>query len=146
VPALATGPTAPGQASQADIDAVKQRLGEVPRSAPKAGEGANPIQTEPAHPELEPPPAPVDLRVAPSAPGAVERPSLSGTRPTLKELQEARAVRAQTVDELSGGLYVAGEFITRTPREIPLAQVIARGPGHVAALASDPRIEVELVD
>lgn len=131
-------------ASQAVKDAAARSGGEVPMAAPKGGEGTNTIAFEAPIPALEPPPSPVEYRVAPIAPEQIERASL-GTRPTLEALQSAERVRVQTVDPRSAGIYVAGVWVGREPTEVNLAEVKARGPAHLAALQSDLRIEVEAV-
>lgn len=128
-----------------EVQAVAERLGgQVPRSAPKGGEGVNAILTDSPNPELEPPVPPQLYRHAPVAPGEEERERWGGTRPTAEELEKATEVEVRTVDPKSAGFYVAGIKVERFAQRAPIAGVLRRGASHLAALASDPRIEVRI--
>jgi hypothetical protein len=127
------------------IKANEAILAQPVRAAPKGGEGSNPAPAAAKFPELEPPPPPEEYRVAPVTPEDIVREKF-GERPNVEALRKAVHVRARTLDPLSAGVYVANEFIDRLGRVIPISQVTLRGEAHLAALATDPRIEVELVD
>lgn len=120
--------------------------GEVPRAAPKAGEGTNPDLTTTEHPELEPPVPPTEYRAAPPAPGTEERAKWSGGRPTIEDLEDADYVEVRTVDPASAGFFVAGIRVDRFGVRAPLLPIRKRGEAHLSMLATDPRVEVRIVD
>lgn len=135
------------ETAPAEIQAQADRLGgQVPRAAPKAGEGQNPDATKSAFPELEPPVPPTEFRAAPVAPGEEEREAWPASdRPNLAALEAADEVEVRTTDPKSAPFYVAGVRVDRFGVKAKLAPIIARGRSHVAMLAEDPRVEVRLV-
>lgn len=131
----------------AEIKEQAERLGgQVPRAAPKGGEGVNPDATRTEFPELQPPIPPTEFRAAPVAPGDEEREKWSGARPTIKELEDADVVEVRTLDPKSAPFFVAGIRVDRFGVKANLAPIIARGKSHVAMLANDLRIEVRIAD
>jgi hypothetical protein len=145
-PTSLTGIAPTPGASAADIEAASEQSGgeEPPRAAPKGGEGTNEPARQVEHPELEPPVPPTEYRVAPSAPGELEREEFEGTRPTFDEVKQAGIVLAQTTDKKSAGVYVGGVFVTSTPVEVDVESVLARGASHLRALITDLRVQLKV--
>jgi hypothetical protein len=136
----------PGAPTVSDIEAAAARSGGLaPRSAPKGGEGVNPAARLVRHPELEPPPGPGELRVAPSAASEVEREDW-GEAPTLADLKDAHRIEVRTTDELSVGVFSAGVQVLRDPREVLVASIQDRGAQYLGALLSDPQVQVRIVE
>lgn len=128
---------------------VAERLGgDVPRAAPKAGEGLRTTGTAlaPAAPELEPAPPPAEFRAAPTSPGASERASWPSGGVSFEASQQLEQVRVRTKDPASAGIFVGSVHATRDGAVVNLSEVRARGEEHVRALLSDPRIEVAPVE
>ena len=65
-------------------------------------------------------------------------------RPSAEAVASAKAVLVRTIDELSNGLPVAGEFVGPQPIEVEIARVRARGPSFLASLQTNPHIEVKI--
>lgn len=63
---------------------------------------------------------------------------------TIKELGEATSVRARTKDPESGGVYVAGSYVTKDGVVLSPARIARRGDSFLAALLEDQSIELKL--
>ncbi len=133
------------QAPQAVKDAADKMGGEVPMAAPKGGEGVRVPPYESKVPELEPPPAPTEYRVAPAAPSELPERAGYGDKPKAEDLDVGARLRVRTVDPAAAPVYSGGVYVTRDGVELAVAEVRGRSEAHLAQLLADPRIEVELV-
>lgn len=129
-------------------DAARRQGGAVPMAAPKGGEGELGAAKQPldeAYPELQPPVAPTEYRAAPTAPSARAQREKWGERPTADDVEGAgKVVRVRSVDPNSAGFYVGGVRVSRDTTEVAVDEVRARSDAHLAALLTDPRIELQL--
>lgn len=92
----------------------------------------------------------VKLAVASALPAELFHPSHGREtwpeRPTLDALKSAKRVLIRTVDDRSVGIPVGGEIAFPEPSEVEVERVVKRGSSFLAALATNPHIEVKIAE